>query len=94
MVGKTSKTTRQLERYLKGAANHWRLDILFLLEKKGELTLDEIIAALKGNQKTFSSHTLKLAQAGLVRKRYQGRNVLHSLSPYGKQLCRFLTTLS
>jgi len=43
MVGKTSKTTRQLERYLKGAANHWRLDILFLLEKKGELTLDEII---------------------------------------------------
>ena len=87
------KSSRQLERHLKGLANHWRLDILFFLDKKSEATLDELIAGLKGNQKTFSSHTGKLLQAGLLNKRYQGRNVLHSLSPYGKAFCGFLKTL-
>ncbi len=88
------KTARQLERHFKGVSNHRRIDILLLLEKKGERTLEDIVTTFKGNQKTFSAHTLKLVQAGLVNKRYAGRNVVHSLSPYGRRFVHFIKTLS
>ena len=87
------KTSRQLERHLKGLANHWRLDILFLLAKNDDLTLEGIIERLKGNQKTLSFHTTQLVHAGLLRKEYRGRTVVHTLSPYGKKFYHFLKTL-
>ncbi len=86
------KTPRQLERHLKGAANHWRISILFLVLARDGITVDEITESLKGNIKTISSHTQKLTQAGLLEKRYAGTAVKHTLSPYGKILIRFLKT--
>ncbi len=83
------KTAKQLERYFKGAANHRRLDILFLIDKKSGMTLDEIAEALNCNMKTISEHTRRLVQAGLLNKKYQGRAVAHSLSPYGKKVINF-----
>jgi DNA-binding MarR family transcriptional regulator len=86
------KTAKQLERYFKGASNHWRIKILFLLEKNGGLDLEEIAQRLKCNIKNISQHTGKLVQAGLLNKRYVGRRVSHSLSPYGKRFVRFMKT--
>lgn len=83
------KTSRQLERYFKGVANHHRLDILFLVGERSGLSLDEITQVLGGNLKTISEHTKKLVQAGLLYKSYKGRKVAHSLSPFGKQFCKF-----
>jgi len=80
------KTSRQFERHFKGIANHRRLDILFLVENSEGLTLIEIAEKLKCNFKTVSGHTQKLVQAGLLDKEYRGREVEHSLSPYGKRL--------
>lgn len=88
------KTARQLERHFKGASNHRRIDILLLLGRKNECTLEDIIVEFKGNQKTFSAHTQKLVQAGLLNKRYAGRNVMHTLSPYGRRFLHFIKTLS
>lgn len=84
------KTARQMERHFKGIANHWRIDILLLVSKNPEITLDGIVGELKGNFKTISEHTRKLVQAGLLNKKYLGRNVTHSLSPYGKKLTTFI----
>jgi DNA-binding transcriptional ArsR family regulator len=86
------KTTKQLERYFKGAANHWRLAILLLVQKREGLTLDEIIHALNANQKTISQHTRVLVQAGLLNKEYVGRQVAHKLSPYGQRFVSFIKT--
>jgi len=83
------KTPRQLERYFKGAANHRRLEVLFLLAEKDGLTLEVIADTIHGNFKTISEHTRRLAQAGLLNKKYQGRQVAHSLSPYGKLFVEF-----
>ncbi|OGG55051.1 hypothetical protein A3D62_00210 [Candidatus Kaiserbacteria bacterium RIFCSPHIGHO2_02_FULL_49_11] len=83
------KKAKQLERYFKGAANHRRLDILFLVGTHDGLTLDAIADALDCNVKTISEHTRRLVQAGLLNKKYQGREVLHSLSPYGKKFVLF-----
>ncbi len=88
------KTTKQLERYFKGAANHRRLDILYLIHKNDALTLGGIATALACNFKTISEHTRRLVQAGLLNKRYQGRTVAYSLSPYGKRFIDFIKTFS
>ncbi len=86
------KNARQLERHFKGVANHHRIAILCLIEKEGGMTLDAITQALKTNFKTMSEHTRKLVLAGLLEKKYKGRAVIHTLSPYGKKLVFFLKT--
>ena len=83
------KTTKQLERYFKGAANHRRLEILFLIAKHNGLTLEQIAETLNCNMKTISEHTRRLVQAGLLNKKYRGRAVEHSLSPYGQGFVDF-----
>lgn len=89
---KSSKTPKQLERYFKGAANHRRIEIIFLIANKNGITLDGICEALDCNIKTISEHTKKLVQAGLVNKKYHGREVAHSLSPYGSRFLKFIHT--
>ncbi len=86
------KTAKQLERYFKGVANHRRLEILLLVAKNDGIILEEIAGALKCNIKTMSEHTRRLVQSGLLNKKYQGRAVAHSLSPYGKFFVRFIKT--
>ncbi|MBI4086112.1 MAG: helix-turn-helix transcriptional regulator [Candidatus Liptonbacteria bacterium] len=86
------KTSKQLERYFKGAANHWRISVLFLIEKNEGITVQGITSALGGNFKTISQHTRALVQAGLLNKKYRGQEVMHSLSPYGKSFVRFMKT--
>ncbi len=86
------KTPKQLERHFKGIANHHRVGILLLVSENPTITLDGIAEKLNKNFKTISEHTRKLVQAGLVDKKYQGREVAHSLSPYGKTFCKFIKT--
>jgi len=86
------KTAKQLERHFKGAANHHRIDILLLVSESPGITLEGIAERLNKNFKTISEHTRRLVQAGLLNKRYQGRSVIHSLSPYGEKFIKFIKT--
>ncbi len=86
------KTSKQLERYFKGAANHRRLDILFLVSETEGVTLEEIAEKLGCHIATTSEHTRRLVAAGLLNKQYKGREVEHSLSPYGKMFLKFAKT--
>jgi len=86
------KSPRQMERHLKGVANHHRIEILFLVAENQGITVENIAERLNCDMKTISEHTRRLAQAGLVRKNYAGRTVAHKLSPYGKILYKFMRT--
>ena len=86
------KTPKQLERYFKGAANHRRIAILVVVEKEDGIIVEEIANRLGANFKTISQHTRSLVQAGLLNKKYLGRRVAHSLSPYGKSFLKFMKT--
>lgn len=86
----SKKTARQLERHFKGVANHRRISILELIAEKNGITVEEISEKLSCNFKTISEHTRRLVQAGLVNKKYMGRQVEHSLSPYGEIFLRFI----
>ncbi|MEK7120949.1 MAG: helix-turn-helix transcriptional regulator [Patescibacteria group bacterium] len=84
------KTPKQLERYFKGASNHWRIAIMFEIGQGNRSSAEEIAENLKANIKTISQHTKSLVQAGLLNKKYKGRRVVHSLSPYGLSFLKFL----
>ncbi len=79
-----------MERHLKGMANHYRIEILLIIATRGEITLDSIVETLGANEKTIGEHTRRLHQAGLVNKKYCGKFVEHTLSPYGKTFVSFL----
>ncbi|MEK7121487.1 MAG: winged helix-turn-helix domain-containing protein [Patescibacteria group bacterium] len=89
-----TKTAKQMERHFKGMANHHRIEILRLIAKGEGISLNNIANGLDCNFKTISEHTRKLVQAGLVDKKYHGRTVAHTLSPYGKIFCKFITNFS
>lgn len=84
------KTAKQMERHLKGIANHYRIEILLLIAEREGITLEGIVKTLGANEKTIGEHTRRLCQAGLINKKYRGKFVEHTLSPYGKTFTRFL----
>jgi predicted transcriptional regulator len=90
MVMAKLKTAKQMERHLKGVANHYRIKILLLIAERDGITLDDIVTTLDANEKTLGEHTRRLSVAGLVNKKYRGKFVEHTLSPYGKTFVRFL----
>ena len=79
-----------MERHLKGVANHYRIEILLLIAAREALTLEGIIREIGANGKTLGEHTRRLYHAGLVNKKYRGKFVEHTLSPYGKNFVHFL----
>ena len=84
------KNSKQIERHVKGIANHRRIDILLLIFQSRGITLNDIAKTLDCNFKTISGHTAKLVNAGLVDKNYRERFILHSISPYGKIFVKFI----
>ena len=94
MTEQKVKGPKKLERHFKGVANHRRIQILLLVAKSPDITLDNIVDTVKGNTKTIAEHTRRLMLAGLIEKRYAGRSVEHSLTPYGKQFIEFIKIFS
>lgn len=84
------KTSRELERIVKGFANHNRLKILELLGKKANLSVQEISDQLKSDFKNISAHITKMVIAGLVTKKSEGNIVRHALSKRGKSILQFV----
>ncbi len=84
------KTPKQIERHIKGIANHRRIEILLLVANNQGITLDEIINKVEANPKTIGEHTRRLHNAGLVEKNYSGHFIKLSLSPYGKIFIKFI----
>jgi len=79
-----------MERHLKGISNHYRIGILLLIAEHDSITLEDIVETLDANEKTIGEHTRRLYHAGLLNKKYRGKFVEHTLSPYGKTFVRFL----
>ena len=84
---------RQLERIVRGFASHRRLQILDLLKREPELSVEEITEKLKIGYNNASDHVRKLAIAGLVMKRNEGSTVRHKLTPRGEAILVFCKTL-
>ncbi len=84
---------RSLERIIRGISNHRRIEIMALLSKKPELSLEEISEILNINFKTGSEHIRRLAISGMLIKRNDFHSVRHKLTSRGLQVLKFLRTL-
>ncbi len=89
----TSGRLLKLERVVKGFANHRRIEMLELLAKTPELSLQEIAEKLDIQIKTASEHLRRLAIAGLIMKRNAGREVRHALTERARDILTFLRML-
>jgi len=83
----------KLERIIKGFANHRRLQILDLLNKEPELSIDDISQKLHIGYENTSDHVRKMAIAGLVMKRSDGTSVCHRLTPRAESILVFCKKL-
>lgn len=83
----------KLEKILKGTSNHRRIEILYLLKEKSDLSVFDISEKLKCNFKTISEHTRRLVQSGLISKYPDASAVRHELTPLGDAILKFLRTL-
>ena len=84
---------RKIERIVKGFANHRRVEILYLLRREPELSVDDISERLRIGYENASDHVRKLAIAGLVMKRNDGPSVRHKLTSRGESILMFCKRL-
>lgn len=84
---------RKIERLVKGFANHRRIQILDLLNKEPELSVEDISEKLQIGYENTSDHIRKMAIAGLVLKRNEGTSVLHKLTPRARTILVFCKKL-
>lgn len=84
---------KKIEKIVKGFANHRRIQVLELLKKTPDLSVDDISQNLNVGFFTISDHIRKLADTGLVNKQYKGRFVIHSLTKIGKSVLSFCKML-
>ena len=82
-----------MERIVKGFANHRRLEILDLLKREPELSVEDIAEKLSIGYENASDHVRKLAIAGLVLKRNDGSSVRHKLTPRAESILVFCKRL-
>ncbi|MEK9182771.1 MAG: winged helix-turn-helix domain-containing protein [Patescibacteria group bacterium] len=87
------KTNRELERIIKGFANHRRLQILALLKKEPELSVGEVAQKVKSDEKNISSHVNRMATSGLVMKRSDNKSVRLKLTKRGNNILTFVRML-
>lgn len=90
---KEGKSYRQMERIIKGFANHRRLEMLNLLQREPELSVTDISGRLAIGYENASDHVRKLAIAGLVLKRSDGSAVRHKLTPRAESILMFCKRL-
>lgn len=84
---------KKIEKMVKGFANHRRIQVLELLEKSPNLSVDDISQNLNVNFVTIADHVRKLSDAGLVEKNYRGRFVIQSITSRGKDILSFCKML-
>ena len=94
VIRRPGARTKRLERLVKGFANHRRIEILELLERHPEMCVNEISEKLQIEMKTASEHLRRLAIAGLLLKRYEGREVRHAITEQARSILAFLDKLA
>ena len=78
---------------MRGFSNHRRIEILELLKKEPELSVDEVSDRLRINYKTAADHLRRLTIAGMLLKRSDSVSIRHKLTRRAEYVLKFLRTL-
>ena len=70
-----------------------RLELLNLLQVRGEMNVQQLVEASGHNQANVSKHLLQMARDGLLRRRKDGLHVFYSIQdPTLQSLCLLVCT--
>lgn len=89
----SKRNYRTLERLVRGFSNHRRIEMLELLKKEPELSVEEVASRLDINYKTSADHLRRLTIAGLLLKRSDSVSIRHKLTTRAEYVLKFLRTL-
>ena len=84
---------RAIEQIVRSFANHRRIEMLDLIEREPELSVDEISEKLKMDYKLGSFYTKRLLIAGLIMKKSKGKSICHKVTDRGLFVLTFVRTL-
>jgi ArsR family transcriptional regulator len=88
MSGEAKMSPSDSVSFCRCLADDTRQAILQLLQKKGELRVNDIVAAFqKTTQPTISHHLAILKHEGLVNARREGKEILYSLNAENLEEC-------
>lgn len=74
--------------FCRALADDTRQEILQLLQKKGEMSVNSIVAAFKrSSQPTISHHLKILKHEGLIESRRAGKEILYSINKENVEEC-------
>lgn len=79
-----------LSEFFGGVANPYRLKILFLLSKNGELCVNDLMAKVGLSQTGTSRYLEILYQQGLLKKRRDWNRIYYSLTEKGEKTVKLL----
>lgn len=85
----STKDLKLLEIFYKALANQRRVKVLFFVNKKPRLNVEEICDELKMNYQTGASHIQRLEKVGFLYKNYKGLRVEHVISERGREFIKF-----
>jgi len=80
---------KKIEKEVKAFANHRRIQVLELLDREKNLSVNKISQILGVGFFTISDHIRKLYDTGLVEKKNKGRFVINNISNKGKKVLSF-----
>ncbi len=84
------RNIKKIEKVFKGGANHYRIELLVLIDKNPDITLSSLVDIMDVAFKTLAQHLYKLYLYGLINKIYNNQRVMHRLSDSGKKVVRFI----
>jgi predicted transcriptional regulator len=84
------KSDRQLEKIVRGYANHKRIAILRFLADDPGASVVTIAHSVRSNYQTTADHVRRLHRSGLIHKRQPGPAQRHELTARGRSVLDFL----
>lgn len=77
---------------LKCICDDTRFDILELLQKNGEMCVNDLVHELKKDQPLISHHLKSLKQCGIVRSRENGKMSMYSIA--NREISRLIADIT
>ncbi len=77
---------------LKCICDETRFRMLEVLQKNGEMSVNEIVSVLKRDQPLISHHLKALKQCGIVRSRENGKMTMYGIS--NKEISRLINDIT
>lgn len=77
---KTKQKVKTIASVLRAGGHPIRVQILQLLKKKGETSVNDVVSQVDASQSLTSHHLMLLTREGYIKKRREGKFIFYSIA--------------